>query len=116
MTASEEFTSLTVPFRGELLAHCYRMIGSVDEAEDLVPFPDAEAAQLLGTTTTAVNSALRRARAHLVLVLPAQDQLAEPASTIGRELVGRYAAAFENAGVSALVSLLRQDVARTAQP
>jgi len=234
MTASEEFTSLTVPFRGELLAHCYRMLGSVDEAEDLVqetylrawrsfggfegrssvrtwlyriatnacltaierrsrrplpsglggpredpadqvmpapdvpwlqPFPDvlfgtqpadpsavaasragmrlalvaalqflsakqravlilrdvldwpaAEAAQLLGTTTTAVNSALRRARAHLALVLPAQDQLAEPTSTVRRELVGRYAAAFENADVSALVSLLRQDVALEMPP
>src|ERR1700681_1751540 len=36
MTVSEEFTGLTGQFRGELLAHCYRMLGSAGEAEDLV--------------------------------------------------------------------------------
>jgi RNA polymerase sigma-70 factor, ECF subfamily len=36
MTVSEDFTSVAGRFRGELLAHCCRMLGSAEEAEDLV--------------------------------------------------------------------------------
>jgi RNA polymerase sigma-70 factor (ECF subfamily) len=234
MTVSEEFTSLTGRFRGELLAHCYRMLGSAEEAEDLVqetylrawrsfdafegrssvrtwlyriatnvcltaiqrrgrrplpsglgastedpeapvvaapevpwlqPLPDAllaaehedpaavavsragirlafvaalqylsarqravlilrdvlewpaaQVAELLGTTTTAVNSGLRRARAQLARALPAEDELAEPAEADRRALLERFAAAIERADVSALAEVLREDVALEMPP
>ena len=234
MTVEEDFTSATGQFRGELLAYCYRMLGSIDEAEDLVqetylrawrsfggfegrasartwlyriatnacltalerrarrplpaglgapdedpaaplvagpevpwlqPFPDArldaapgdpaaaaasragirlamvaalqhlsarqravlilrdvlewpaaEVADLLGTTTTAVNSGLRRARAQLTQVLPAEEEVAEPTEPERRALLDRFAAAFENADISTVAELLREDVALEMPP
>jgi RNA polymerase sigma-70 factor, ECF subfamily len=234
MTVREDFASLTGQYRGELLAHCYRMLGSADEAEDLVqetylrawrsyhgfegrssmrtwlyriatnacltaierrgrrplpsglggpaensdvplvagpevpwlqPFADAlltgesedpaavtasragirlafvaalqylsarqravlvlrdvlewpaaEVADLLGTTTTAVNSALRRARAQLAQALPAEDELAEPAEPRRRAVLDRFAAAIENADASALAELLTEDAVLEMPP
>jgi RNA polymerase sigma-70 factor (ECF subfamily) len=233
MTVSQEFTGLTSRFRGELLAHCYRMLGSVDEAEDMVqetllrawrsyegfegrssirtwlyriatnvcltaierrgrrplpsglggpsddpdtpleagrevpwlqPLPDAllredqdpatvtasragvrlalvaalqylsarqramlilrdvlewpaaDVAQLLGTTTTAVNSGLRRARAQLAQAMPAEDELAEPDDAAQRDVLERFAAAIENADASALAELLRADAVLEMPP
>ena len=234
MTVSEEFTSRTGQFRGELLAHCYRMLGSVDEAEDLVqetylrawrsydgfegrssvrtwlyriatnacltaierrarrplpsglgapadnpdaevvtgpevpwlqPLPDAlvardnqdpaavtasragvrlafvaalqylsarqramlilrdvlqwpaaDVADLLGTTTTAVNSGLRRARDQLAEAMPSEDELAEPDEQDRQAILDRFAAAIENADGSALAQLLREDVALEMPP
>jgi RNA polymerase sigma-70 factor, ECF subfamily len=83
---------------------------------DVLEFPAAEAAGLLGTTTTAVNSGLRRARAQLAQARPAEEELAEPDDPDHRALLDRFAAAFENADASALAELLREDVALEMPP
>jgi RNA polymerase sigma-70 factor (ECF subfamily) len=234
MTVGADFTTLTSPFRGELLALCYRMLGSVDEAEDLVqetylrawrsfegfegrssvrtwlyriatnacltaierrgrrplpsglgapaagadaaltashevpwlqPIPDAllagehddpaavvasragirlamvaaqqhlparqramlilrdvlgwpaaEVADLLGTTTTAVNSGLRRARAQLARALPKEEDTSEPSDAPRRAMLDRFAYAFENADAQALAELLRGDAVLEMPP
>src|ERR1700760_4243333 len=59
---------------------------------DVLQWPAAEVAELLGMTTTAVNSGLRRARAQLAQVLPAEDELAETAEHDRRGVLGPVAA------------------------
>lgn len=227
----EDFAGLTEPFRRELLAHCYRMLGSVHEAEDVVqetyllawrgfggfegrssprtwlyriatraclkalergsrrplpsglggpsddpgasveqrlevpwlqPIPDtmlgsdpaatvesrqatrlafvaalqhlpprqravlllrevlawraAEVADLLGSTTASVNSSLQRARARLAEVNPAEDEVTESTDPRQRALADRYATAFENADIPALMGLLTTDAAFEMPP
>ena len=76
----------------------------------------AEVAGLLGTSVPAVNSALQRAREHLAAAQPAEDEIGEPATAAERDLVGRYAAAFENADMAGLVALLREDAVLEMPP
>jgi RNA polymerase sigma-70 factor, ECF subfamily len=83
---------------------------------DVLEWPALQVAELLGTTVTAVNSMLRRARAQLAQALPAEDRLAEPAEPDARALLERFAAAVENADASALAALLAEDVALEMPP
>jgi RNA polymerase sigma-70 factor (ECF subfamily) len=76
---------------------------------DVLAWRAAEVADLLDTTSAAVNSALQRARAQLSLVAPAEDGLTEPTDPDQRALLDRYAAAFENADIAALTGLLTDD-------
>jgi len=76
---------------------------------DVLVWPAAEVAELLDTSTAAVNSALQRARAELARLAPAEDELGEPDEPVRRALLDQYAKAFENADLSALEGLLTQD-------
>jgi RNA polymerase sigma-70 factor (ECF subfamily) len=76
---------------------------------DVLAWRAGEVADLLDTTTAAVNSVLQRARAHLSLVAPAEDGLTEPTDPDQRALLDRYAAAFENADIAALMGVLTDD-------
>jgi RNA polymerase sigma-70 factor (ECF subfamily) len=220
MTARAEFERRSEPFRKELLAHCYRMLASVDEAEDLVQetylrawrsysafeersslrvwlyriatnacltaleqrgrralpsglgapsddpngpstpadvpwvepfltdpaaivtgreslrlaliaalqylppkqravlilrevlaFPAAEVATMLGTTVAAVKSTLQRARARLDEIAPEHSDVTEPTDPRARALLAEYIAGFENADTAALERALRADAA-----
>jgi RNA polymerase sigma-70 factor (ECF subfamily) len=83
---------------------------------DVLEWPAADVADLLGTTITAVNSGLRRARAQLARALPAEDELAEPAEPDRRAVLDQFAAAIENADGSALAELLRADAVLEMPP
>jgi RNA polymerase sigma-70 factor (ECF subfamily) len=76
---------------------------------DVLRWRAAEVADLLGTTTAAVNGMLQRARARLEQAAPDQDEILEPADPADRALLDRYAAAFQNADITAVMQLLRED-------
>ncbi|MCU1686333.1 MAG: polymerase, sigma-24 subunit, subfamily [Amycolatopsis sp.] len=77
---------------------------------DVLGWRAAEVAAVLATTTAAVNSGLQRARAQLTSVSPAADGLAEPAETVQRALLDRYATAFARRDIAGLTALLTEDV------
>ncbi|MFY9931075.1 MAG: RNA polymerase subunit sigma-70 [Streptosporangiaceae bacterium] len=78
---------------------------------EVLGFPAAEVADMLGTSPAAVKSALQRARARLDEVDPAPERVIEPTEPRALELLGQYIAGFENADTTALEKALRTDAA-----
>jgi RNA polymerase sigma-70 factor (ECF subfamily) len=83
---------------------------------DVLAFPAAEVAGILGMTTVAVKSALQRARARLQEVTPAADAVAEPQDPRARALLDAYIGAFETSDATALKRLLRRDATLELPP
>jgi RNA polymerase sigma-70 factor (TIGR02960 family) len=82
---------------------------------DVLGFPAAEAAGILGTTAAAVNSALIRARAGLG---PDRDphDVPLPKSPAEAAIVDRFVGAFERFDLDELVALLTEDARLTMPP
>jgi RNA polymerase sigma-70 factor, ECF subfamily len=76
---------------------------------DVLMWRAAEVAELFGLSTPAVNSLLQRAREGLRHAAPVPDEMREPADADQRALLDQYAAALENADLTALMRLLRAD-------
>jgi RNA polymerase sigma-70 factor, ECF subfamily len=76
---------------------------------DVLAWPAAKVAEVLGSSTVAVKSTLQRARARLAEVSPKADQITEPTEPEARALLDQYIAAFETSDAAALERLLRQD-------
>lgn len=76
----------------------------------------AEVAELLGVSVPAVKSLLQRARGRLDQVAPYEDRTSEASDARRRELLERYASAFENADVTALIGLLTTDAVMEMPP
>ncbi|GAA1591155.1 sigma-70 family RNA polymerase sigma factor [Kribbella sancticallisti] len=76
---------------------------------DVLAWQASEVADLLETTTAAVNSSLQRARAELAKLAPTEEEYSEPDEPVRRALLDRFAKAFESADLVALEGLLTQD-------
>jgi RNA polymerase sigma-70 factor, ECF subfamily len=75
---------------------------------DVLKWRASEVADLLETSTAAVNSALQRAHAHLAEVT--EEAVEEPSTKTQRDLLDRYVTAFEAKDIPAIVSLFTEDV------
>jgi RNA polymerase sigma-70 factor (TIGR02960 family) len=85
---------------------------------DVLGFRTAEIAEMLDTSELSIKGALQRARATLQARLPTADRERAPLpnSASERELVGRFADAFQGGDVDELVSLLTDDALLTMPP
>jgi RNA polymerase sigma-70 factor (TIGR02960 family) len=84
--------------------------------KDVLGFRSTETAELLDTSDASVNSALQRARDKLVRVGGGRADPPPPGSAAERDLVGRFARAFESGDVGSVVSLLSEDARLTMPP
>ena len=82
---------------------------------DVLGYRGAEAADLLGTTETAVASGLKRARAALAARAPGGIAPA-PGSAAERRTVDAFVTAFEDGDVAAMVALLTDDASASMPP
>ncbi|MBB3733930.1 RNA polymerase subunit sigma-70 [Nonomuraea dietziae] len=73
---------------------------------EVLAFPAAEVAQMLGTSVPAVKSLLQRARAALEEAAPSTDHVLEPSDPQARVLLERYMEAFEKSDAAALQKIL----------
>jgi RNA polymerase sigma-70 factor (ECF subfamily) len=83
---------------------------------DVLKWRASEVAEMLRTTTAAVNSALQRARAQLEEASPARDNVVEPSAAQQRELLDRYMAAFQTKDIPAIVTLFTADAIAEMPP
>ncbi|MGH2714112.1 MAG: nuclear transport factor 2 family protein [Thermoleophilaceae bacterium] len=93
-------------------------VAVIGQPRDVLGFRAAEVAEMLGTTGAAVNSGLQRARSAFETRLPSteRERAPLPQSPRERELVGRFADAFESGDVDAIVALLTDDAWLTMPP
>jgi RNA polymerase sigma-70 factor (TIGR02960 family) len=85
---------------------------------DVLGFRTAEVAEMLDTSEASVKGALQRARGTLEARLPSadRDQAPRPNSARERQLVGRFADAFQSGDIDGMVSLLMDDALLTMPP
>jgi RNA polymerase sigma-70 factor (TIGR02960 family) len=85
---------------------------------DVLGFRTAEVAEMLDTGEASVKGALQRARAALEARLPSADRerAPQPNSARERQLVGRFADAFQRGDVDEVVALLTDDALLTMPP
>jgi len=86
---------------------------------EVLGYSAAEIATMMETSTTAVNSALQRARAIAARKIPAptqQQALRKIGDARLREIVARYCSALERGDAGALIALLTEDVTWSMPP
>lgn len=84
---------------------------------DVLGFHAAEVADMLDSTEASVKGALQRARATMAACYVSNRELAPaPSSPEERELVGRFADAFERDDIDGIVELLTEDAWLTMPP